>query len=272
MTGESDAVVRHYGLPGVVQRLLDGLAAEGRDLSRLTAADFRGMDQLHGGGIGATEAMAALAGVAPGLRVLDAGSGLGGTSRYLAEAFGVEVEAVDLTPGFVEAASALDRLCGLDGLIRARVGSVTALPFGDAEFDLVWSHYVAMNVSDKAALFGEAFRVLRPGGRLVFAMLAQGEAGPPHYPLPWAREPSYSFLATPEEVLAGMERAGFEVVEARRPPPQPSGGRSGFGSDAGLPPKTAAMGDDMALREGNAGRSVAEGRLQPLMALARRPG
>jgi len=268
MTGESDAVVRHYELPGIVQRLLDGLGAQGRDLSRLGAADFRGMDQLHGGGFAATEAMAALAGMTPGMRVLDAGSGLGGTSRYLAETFGVEVEAVDLTPGFVEAAEALNRLCGLDGLIRTRVGSVTALPCGDAEFDLVWSHYVAMNVSDKAALFAEAFRVLRPGGRMVFAMLAEGPEGPPHYPLPWAREPSTSFLATPEAVLAGMEAAGFEVLEARKPPPR----QAGAGSDAGLAPKTAAMGDDMAQREENSRRSVAEGRLQPMMVLAGRPG
>ena len=42
--------------------------------------------------------------------------------------------------------------------------------------------------------------------------------------------------------------------------------------DEGLAPKTAAMGDDMAAREANAARSVAEGRLQPIMVLAERPG
>lgn len=213
--------------------------------------------------------MAKLAGVAPGMRVLDAGSGLGGTGRYLAETFGTSVEAVDLTPEYIEAASEIDRLCGLDGLIRARVGSVTALPFGPGEFDLVWSHYVAMNVADKAGLYAEAFRVLRPGGRLVFAMLAEGPEGPPHYPLPWAREPGYSFLVTPEVLLEGIEGAGFRVIEARRPPPGPRPGSMG---DAGLAAKTAAMGDDMAGREANAARSVAEGRLQPIMVLAERPG
>lgn len=265
---EADDVTRHYGQPGLVARLLDDLKAQGHALDRFTAADFRRMDQLHGGGFAATEAMARLAQVAPGMRVLDAGSGLGGTSRYLAETFGVSVEAVDLTPEFVEAAEQIDRRCGLDGLIRTQVGSVTALPFGPEEFDLVWSHYVAMNVEDKAALFAEAFRVLRPSGRLVFAMLAKGPGGAPHYPLPWARDPSYSFLTTPEAALAGIEAAGFRVVEVRRPP----GNRPPAMGDAGLAPKTASMGDDMALHEGNAGRSVAEGRLQPMMVLAERPG
>ncbi len=272
MTGEAEAVIRHYGLPGVAQRLLGDLEARGGDPSRPRPSDLRGMDQLHGGGFAATEAMAALAGMTPGMRVLDAGSGLGGTSRYLAETYGLEVEAVDLTPEFVEAAEELNRLCGLDRLIRTRVGSVTALPFGDEEFDLVWSHYVAMNVADKPALFAEAFRVLKPGGRFAFAMLAQGTNGPPHYPLPWAREETYSFLVTPEEALAGIGAAGFELAEVRRPAPQAPAGAPGFGSDTGLAAKSAAMGDDMALREANAGQSVAEGRLQPLVVLARRPG
>ena len=265
MTDEAGAVLAHYGRPGLVRRLLDDLAAKGRDVSRLTAADFRVVDQLHG--IAATEAMAGLARVAPGMRVLDAGSGLGGTSRYLAEAFGLSVEAVDLTPEFVAAAAEIDGICGLGGLIRAQVGSVTALPFGPSEFDLVWSHYVAMNVADKAGLYGEAFRVLRPGGRLVLAMLAQGPEGAPIYPLPWAREPSYSYLSTPEEALAGLAEAGFTVIETRQPPPR----SAGAGSDAGLAPKTASMGDDMASREGNAARSVAEGRLRTLVVLAERP-
>ena len=89
MSGEAEAVVRHYGSRGIVGRLLDGVRARGGDPERLRAADLRGMDQLHGGGFAATEAMAEMARVTPGMYVLDAGCGLGGTSRYLAETFGV---------------------------------------------------------------------------------------------------------------------------------------------------------------------------------------
>lgn len=268
---EHAGVVGHYGAPGVAGRLLGALEAKGVDLSRLTAADLRGMDQLHGGGFAATEAMAELAGLREGLRALDAGCGVGGSSRYLAER-GCEVEAIDLTPEFVEAAEELNRRCGLGDRIRTRVGSVTALPYPDASFDLVWSHYVAMNVADKAGLFREAFRVLRPGGRLAFAVLAQGPEGEPHYPLPFARDPGLSFLPTPEEVEAGLRAAGFEVLAARRPTPGPPGMLPAQGGDRGLAPKVEAMGADMAEREANAGRSVREGRLLPLTVLAARPG
>jgi ubiquinone/menaquinone biosynthesis C-methylase UbiE len=78
--------------------------------------------------------------------------------------------------------------------ITVREASVTALPFEDRRFDHVWSQNVTMNVADKRAMFAEAFRVLKPGGRFSFSHLALGAAGEPHYPVPWASDASYSFL------------------------------------------------------------------------------
>nr|WP_245469233.1 MULTISPECIES: methyltransferase domain-containing protein [unclassified Mesorhizobium] len=64
-------------------------------------------------------------------------------------------------------------------------GARPKLPFADNTFNAAICFYVGMNIADKAAVIGQAFRVLKPGGKLIWteAVLAAGE---PNYPLPWA--------------------------------------------------------------------------------------
>ena len=54
--------------------------------------------------------------------------------------------------------------------------------------------------------------MLRPGGRFVVYDVLQGEGGDVRYPVPWARDPSTSFLATPGEMRDLLPAAGFDVV------------------------------------------------------------
>ena len=78
--------------------------------------------------------------------------------------------------------------------------------------DAAMTVHVAMNISDKLGLYGEAFRVLRPGGRFVVYDVLQGEGGDVHYPVPWANDSSTSFLATPQDMRELLPAAGFEIV------------------------------------------------------------
>lgn len=91
--------------------------------------------------------------------VLDAGCGTGRMSRYLTDR-GCLVQGVDLSPGMI----AMAQREHAD--IATQVASITDLPFPDASFDAALYGYSIIHVadSDLAAVFREAFRVLRPGG------------------------------------------------------------------------------------------------------------
>ncbi len=100
-------------------------------------------------------------------RVLEIGCGAAQCSRYLA-GLGVPVIATDLSAGMLAQARRLDAATGLVVPVAQCDGS--SLPFADESFDVVFTAYgVVPFVADSAAVMREAHRVLRPGGRFVFA-------------------------------------------------------------------------------------------------------
>src|SRR3954463_10033471 len=123
----------------------------------------------------ATARLVDLLGITSDQCVLDAGSGIGGTARFIAGRCGCQVTAVDLSAEYCETARWLDRLVGLDDRISVRQADVTELPFADATFDVAVSQHVQMNVADKARLYTEARRVLVGGGRLALWDIASGD-------------------------------------------------------------------------------------------------
>ncbi len=194
------------------RRIEEALVAAGLDLDDLQRGDLAAFEDFHTMGRIATLQLAALAEIERRDEVLDAGSGLGGTARYLADQFGCRVTALDLTAEYCDTSRWLNQLVGLDGCISVHHGDVTNLPFPSASFSVVMSQHVQMNVADKTRLYDEALRVLRPRGRLAIWDVTAGVPGELDFPLPWADQPELSHLASSEQLQDTIESAGFTVT------------------------------------------------------------
>lgn len=210
----SNSVESHYGGKIELAALIrERLAAAGKDLARLTSAELAVVDEFHVRGRQATLELARRMELGRDAHVLDLGSGLGGPARTLAETYGCQVTGIDLTQSFCDAANAMSGWLGLSDKVRFVHGDATRPPFPPAGFDAAMTIHVAMNVAAKDALYAAAKRALKPGRIFAVYDILQGEGGPVLYPVPWAREPSISHLATPPQMRGLLTGAGFEILE-----------------------------------------------------------
>jgi len=116
-------------------------------------------------------------------KVLDLGSSAGGLSVALALA-GLDVEGVEPSPAGVAAAELRAKRRGVTNA-RFQVGVGEALPFPDAQFDLILSFAVLEHVQDTQQVVRESFRVLKPGGYAMFEVPNYMYPMEPHYKIAW---------------------------------------------------------------------------------------
>jgi arsenite methyltransferase len=157
----------------------------------------------------------AIAGLAPGETVVDLGCG-GGLDVFLAaKAVGPTGRAigVDMTPDMLTLARRNAAQAGLLN-VEFRLGEIEALPLPDASADVIMSNCVINLSADKPAVYGEAFRVLEPGGRLAISDVVALQ------PLPEAIQQDLALLAgcvagaaQVDEIEAILTGLGFEQVK-----------------------------------------------------------
>ena len=268
----STNVSAHYGKSDLEAGILAGLRAAGKEGERLLPADLAPVDQFHIGGRNATLDLARRAGIRANTRVLDVGGGLGGPARTLAAEFGCHVTVLDLTEEYCRVGAMLTERVGLTDRVTFRHGSALDLPFAAGEFDVAWTQHSSMNIDDKPRLYAEIHRVLRPRGRLALHEVVAGAVQPIHFPAPWAREPSISFLRSVEQMRDVITTAGFTELmwEDESAAVNAYFQRNVDSVASGQPPPLGLhllLGADFEVTQRNMLRNLAEGRIAVVKAV-----
>ena len=149
-------------------QILAKAQSERGNLDGLRPEELFAYDQDHYGGLPANDALASCVGLEPGMAVADFCAGLGGPARYLAHRYGATVTCIELNPRRAHGAADLTRRVGLQDRVRTVLGNVMQVPLASTCMDAVVSQEAFLHVPDKGAAIAEAYRILRPGGRLVF--------------------------------------------------------------------------------------------------------
>lgn len=216
MDKSAASVQSHYASPDLLKKIRAGLEQSGKVPEQISPRDLAPVDQLHTGGAPATISL-----INTWLQtcpqtaqpeILDAGCGTGGSARLLADQFNCRVRGIDLSEDFIETAAILTQWCGLSDKASFCQGSILELPYEDRSFDGVLCQHVLMNIQEKERAVNEFYRVLRPGGSLIFHDITNGEGPDLLMPVPWASDLSTSFLVSWEETAEILAQPGFSRV------------------------------------------------------------
>lgn len=273
-TDNRAALNRHYAPEDLVERISEALRQAGKDAQALSHEDLAPLDQFHSRGKLATVEQARLAGLRPGMHVLDIGGGLGGPARTLAAEFGCRVTVLDITAAYCRAGEMLTARTGQQARVTFHCASALDMPFEPESFDVVWTQHCSMNIEDKERLYREAHRVLRAGGRLATYEIVAGPIQPIHFPVPWASDPALSFLRPAAAMRLLIKDAGFEELVfddksdiARRWFRERRGGAPGAPSPLGL---QLLLGETFRAAFQNQIRNLEEQRVAVIAALYRK--
>lgn len=148
----------------------------------------------------------------PGDVVVDLGCGAGVDCFIAALIVGGSgrVVGIDMTPAMIEKAKRMAEAIGLDN-VDFHVADMAAIPLGDGSADVVISNGSINLTPHKPCVFQEAYRVLKPGGRLQFADMVRTSAGQPETCESWAD--CVAGTVEPERYVEMLKDAGFEQAE-----------------------------------------------------------
>ncbi len=174
------------------------------------------IDQLHIGGIKASEKLLQRLTTMQPQRILEIGSGLGGLLRLIAERRSdCSLIGLDITHRFNHLNQLLSGLTHPPHAATTLTADAQQLPFTDGSVDCIILQHSLLNIPDTHTCLTECRRVLSPGGSLLLHEVLQG----PHpeqmrYPVPWATSQGHSHLISIDSLTATLNACGFHCTVA----------------------------------------------------------
>ncbi|MEM7438821.1 MAG: methyltransferase domain-containing protein [Pseudomonadota bacterium] len=170
-------------------------------------------DQLHYHGTDAIDAAISACGIKASDRVLEVGSGWGGCARYLAQATGAHVTAIELQEDYNEIAAGLTARAGLTDRVSHVQADFLEVALPDAGFDHVVSWLALFHIPDRPAYLSRIAGALKPGGHLFAEDLYHLKSPPDDEIASFQAHLFPNSLVGWDTYQLGLENAGFQTVE-----------------------------------------------------------
>lgn len=153
-----------------------------------------------------------------GSRVLDIGSGYGGSARVIARRYGCHVTALNLSPVQNARAREMNQAQGLADRIDVIDGSFEDLPLADNSYDVVWCQDSILHSARRRRVFSEVDRVLRPGGSFIFTDPMQQDDVDPELLAPVLARIHLPSMGSVSKFAAYAAELGWDTVGIERMP------------------------------------------------------